>query len=341
MKKGRGNSSETNPVTVDQDRGERMEIDVMPEDGHKPPDRKRTLEKEERRKSGRTEIPELPHRRFLEECFSRQIGLPIHKRQTKNIYSFTNMMVSKGYTKVVTTYQGMYYEMEKEQVNWGSFRDRKITIDGDWCWRSEGVTVYNPSRDRNTRTIVPHRFAIKPRQDTARCRLRTDRYYIHVYQTKIGPSKRTLSSKGIAEELKRRFGGLYMPREIDAQNRTTRWDRSRRETGYKEAPRKGGTWRETGWKNKRIQRKDKRKEMGGEDEDRRWRPGSQRKNLNGRINRRGEDWEDQRGYTNSWREHSRGDEGIEMGKIEFHKLGEKLEKLTKTLEKLVQKGRDF
>ena len=45
--------------------------------------------------------------------------------------------------------------------------------------------------------------------------LRKDRYYMHVYQTKIGSERRTLRSKVIARELWRRFGRMYLPREMD------------------------------------------------------------------------------------------------------------------------------
>ena len=158
-------------VSVLHKKGERMKTEEMLE-----PENNRSLHKEGSSRNDRTESPEIPHRTFLEDCFNRQIGLPLNKRQTKNIYSFTNKMVAKGYMKVVTTNQGMYYELVKEQVCWESFKDRKITIDGDWCWRSWGVTVYNPARDRTKRTIVPHRFAIRPIKNTTRGRLRTDRY---------------------------------------------------------------------------------------------------------------------------------------------------------------------
>ena len=45
--------------------------------------------------------------------------------------------------------------------------------------------------------------------------LRMDRFYIHVYQTKIGPDRRKLRSKEIARELGRRFGRFYWPRDAE------------------------------------------------------------------------------------------------------------------------------
>ena len=56
------------------------------------------------------------------------------------------------------------------------------------------------------------------RQENPKVRLRKDRYSIHVYQTKTGPSRRALRSKKMAQELKRRLGNIYWPRAIDITN---------------------------------------------------------------------------------------------------------------------------
>ena len=60
-----------------------------------------------------------------------------------------------------------------------------------------------------------HRTTLNPRTDTQRKMLRMDRFYIHVYQTKIGPDRRTLRSKEIARELGRRLGRLFWPRDAE------------------------------------------------------------------------------------------------------------------------------
>ena len=59
---------------------------------------------------------EVPHRSFLERCFRKQIGLGIENPHRMNIYTFTDKRIAKGYQRVVTTCQGMYYEMKEEQV---------------------------------------------------------------------------------------------------------------------------------------------------------------------------------------------------------------------------------
>ena len=116
----------------------------------------------------------------------------------------------------------MYYEMRHEDVVWNEWNNKRTTVDGDWCWRAEGVTLYNPTREEIRRTIVPHRFAINPRGETTRSKLRTDRYYMHIYQTKIGPDRLTLRSIEMARELNQMFGNIYWPRKFDEKTMRTR-----------------------------------------------------------------------------------------------------------------------
>ena len=119
--------------------------------------------------------PEIAHREYLEGCYRRQIGLPLDKKQRINICSYTDHKVAKGYQKVVTTRQGMYYELTEEQVMWRELPKKRLTVGGDLCWRGEGVTVYKPTSRRETRPIVPHRFAINLTNTAQRAKLRTDR----------------------------------------------------------------------------------------------------------------------------------------------------------------------
>ena len=164
------------------------------------------------------------HRDYLRQCYKKHIDLPLDKKQDISIYSFTDQKVARGYQKVVTTRQGMYYELTDEQVEWNTVPRRSLTIGGDTCWRGQGVTVYKPHSERNTRPIVRHRFAINLSY-VPRARFRTDRYYIHVYQTKVGPGRWTLRSKEMVRELQRKFKTTYWPRIVDThgswQGRTT------------------------------------------------------------------------------------------------------------------------
>ena len=56
-----------------------------------------------------------------------------------NIYTFTDKRIAKGYQRVVTTCQGMYYELKEEQVEWENWHGKRATVGGDWCWRGEGA----------------------------------------------------------------------------------------------------------------------------------------------------------------------------------------------------------
>ena len=158
---------------------------------------------------------DIPYKYYLEACFRKQLGLSTENQQQVNIYSFTNKRLAKGYQRVVTTCQGMYWETRKEQIEWEQWKNRRVTVGGDLGWRAEGASLYHPTTDTLIRTIVPHRFAINPSRCSIRQKMRTDRYYIHVYQTRVGPERRTLRSRAIARELRRRFGNLYWPRDID------------------------------------------------------------------------------------------------------------------------------
>ena len=130
----------------------------------------------------------------------------------------------------MTTCQGLYFEICEKEVDWKHWKEKRLPIGGDLCWREGGVTIYKPTRQKINRTIVPHRFAINPRTETPRTELRIDRYYIHVYQTKIGPDRRTLRSKSIARELQRRFKGIYWPRKIDIQSENLEINKIRKRT---------------------------------------------------------------------------------------------------------------
>ena len=83
------------------------------------------------KKQRKTLINEIPHKAYLEECFRRQIGLPIDKSQRIDIFSYTDRRIAKGYQQIVTTCQGMYYEIREE--DWEHWNGKRLTIGGDWC----------------------------------------------------------------------------------------------------------------------------------------------------------------------------------------------------------------
>ena len=95
------------------------------------------LERKKREYRNREDIRRT-HKKYLEECYRKQIGLPIHRRQNINIFSFTDHRVAKGYQKVVTTCQGMYYEIKDNQVDWDRMGRQRLTIGGDSAGGEKG-----------------------------------------------------------------------------------------------------------------------------------------------------------------------------------------------------------
>ena len=83
-------------------------------------------------------------------------------------------------------------------------------------------------------TDLPKTFTI------ARTKLRTDRYYINVYQTKIGPDRRILRSKEKVRESQRRFKTTNWLRVVDTHSR---W--LERTTAERREPKRGRDDRRT------------------------------------------------------------------------------------------------
>ena len=178
---------------------------------NKPPRRRERVP----RNTGEQSKRKTPHEDYLAECFRQQIRLPLEDPQKITIYSWRDKIVAHGYQRVVITWQGMYYELTEQQVEWANFQNKTTTVGGDYKWSDDGISLYNPIRERPSAAVVRHRFAILPPRGGCRRPLRTDRYYVHVYQTKIGRQRRTLHSKRIATELERKYGKSYYPRELD------------------------------------------------------------------------------------------------------------------------------
>ena len=98
-----------------------------------------------------------------------------------------------------------------------------MTEDGEQRWSSEGVTVWKWDR-KYKHILKPHRLAVLPKPGVE-CNfraLRPDRFYVHVYQTKIEFKRynlRTLKSRIIAKELAKRWAKSYLPRSIDTDEK--------------------------------------------------------------------------------------------------------------------------
>ena len=158
------------------------------------------------------------HFDYLRKCWYDQIGLPLLGHQKNNIWSFKNALVATGYDRVVLTWQGMFYEVSRADIELGNLL-QKQTDPGVSKWVSEGVTVFRWD-DTFRHVLRPHRFAMRP-YNTPRIDwrvFRPNKYYIHVYQTKIERARsdlRTLSSRAIAQHLRHQWSAHYWPRTTD------------------------------------------------------------------------------------------------------------------------------
>ena len=200
-----------------------------------------------------------PHSRYLQDCFRRQLRLPLEGPVRVDIYSYQDKRVATGYQRVITTWQGMYFELRYRDVDWGQVAPRNPTMDGVNRWTTDGVTIYQPTYKPQPSKVLRHRFAMMP-PDTFRGDhnpQRDDRYYIHVYQTKVGTDRRSLRSREMARELERRWTDDYYPRAFDVENRQVKprtyvdnavrdWNRNR--TGREQ---KDSQWRKNERRNGR------------------------------------------------------------------------------------------
>ena len=124
----------------------------------------------------------------------------------------------------------MYYQLNEDEVIFQNLKKKIVTDAGEESWSIKGVTVYKWSRSHNP-VLRRHRFAVLP-QDGRVCDftiIKADKYYVHVYQTKIEFDKfdlRSLNSRKIARNLKSRCGSYYFPRAIDLRSKNSRAEKT-------------------------------------------------------------------------------------------------------------------
>ena len=120
----------------------------------------------------------------------------------RNIYSWANVEVAKGYEKVLATWQGLYWQVRWEDLVHENLTEVLNTERGIRKWVTQGVAVYQFA-ENHKHILRYHRFAVLPPDGEPVCRgeIKADKYYIHVYQTKIDKGDgdlRTLNSREMA-----------------------------------------------------------------------------------------------------------------------------------------------
>ena len=159
------------------------------------------------------------HFNYLERCWKEQIDLPLSQRQKRNIYSFQNALVATGYDKILLTWQGMFYEISESDIELDNLSVQTLAEAGVKKWVTEGVTVFKWEPWYN-HVLRRHRFAMVPPEgrEINWHVFKPNKYYIHVYQTKIERSwkdLRTLYSRSIAKYLHQNWRSQYWPRSVD------------------------------------------------------------------------------------------------------------------------------
>jgi len=172
------------------------------------------------------------HFHYLRECFQDQIGLPIWEPWQAPILSWNNVKIAKGYERVALTWQGIFWEVTRKDILFDNLTELVNREEGMRKWVTNGVTVYQ-FQDGYNHVLRRHRFAVVPPTSDKVCRgdLRPDRYYIHVYQTRVQTSNgdlKWLRSKEIAKHLWRTWGNSYYPRRQDIRKEPESYEQSRR-----------------------------------------------------------------------------------------------------------------
>ena len=152
----------------------------------------------------------------MESCFRTRIGLDPNSRVQVNISSFDGVLVAKGYNRILTTWQGFFVEMDRNDVVFAHLTPNEYPEDGDESWLSPGLKVFSLTTPDNRRKPRAHRFAINPTFDlTGPCNhLSTDKWYLHAYQVKflVGNTSKSLNSSIIATTLRDRYPDTWQTR---------------------------------------------------------------------------------------------------------------------------------
>ena len=132
-------------------------------------------------------MEEASHFHWMKTRFMECFGLPTDMYKRRNLISFDGVILARGYNRVVATWQGLFYELKDEDINYKDLEPGFNTAQGCSTLTTKGVRIFKLSR-ADTRAIPrPHRFAVLPRSNSnSPCNpLKVGVWYAHVYQTKL------------------------------------------------------------------------------------------------------------------------------------------------------------
>ena len=162
-----------------------------------------------------------PHAEYMENCFRSRTNLDPTTRTEVTISTFDGVIVAKGYNRVVTTYQGFFVEMERDDIYFNHLINNDYPDDGEESWVSRGLKVFSLTQPDNRHRPRAHRFAVNPPSShSGPCNpLSTTKWYLHAYQARflVGNTSRSLNSRLMASALRQRYPDNYHPRGKDTQ----------------------------------------------------------------------------------------------------------------------------
>ena len=165
--------------------------------------------------------PEPENFSFLRSCFLDQIGIPLNKPQSRNVFNFDETLIARGFDKAVITWQGLFWEHSREDIAFRNLRKDQHQVPGYESWSAKGVRVFRLTKPDIRRKPRSHRFAVNPPSSFKKiCNpLKMGMWYTHVYQTKVQVEKdmRTLRSRQMAKDLKKICGHFYNVRKHDLE----------------------------------------------------------------------------------------------------------------------------
>ena len=166
---------------------------------------------------------EANHLSWLKQRFTECFGLQTDMYKRRKIFSFDGVLLAKGFERVVATYQGLFFELRDEDINYEGLECGFNTARGKSTLSTKGVSLFKLSRADNRTTPRPHRFAVIPSGNPSTpCNpLKVGRWYVHVYQTRVemnGNFTKALNSRSMAQELQKLWGIQYLPRSRDVEN---------------------------------------------------------------------------------------------------------------------------
>ena len=85
---------------------------------------------------------EVRHFRWMKQRFTECFGLPTDTYIRRNLISFDGVSLAKGYSQVVATWQGLFFELRDEDINFKDLEPGFNTAQGCSTLSTKGVRIF-------------------------------------------------------------------------------------------------------------------------------------------------------------------------------------------------------